>query len=342
MTEDSDSGDRMGRGNGERPPRRIAWSDIRVAVVVATTLLMAWVVPERYWLSMSRKVAAVVERFKHERHWRTRWIQAITGDVEFHIQPSQWEHRVTLKLLERLQLMRCYRPDGWRPRIKLEGRDHVDAAIAAGKGAILWFEPSAFSTVVSKMAFHHAGFRLHYVSRWIHNLSRTVWGARILNPVNTSVENRFLAERLVIWPGKERETFDALSKRVSDGCLVGITIYDMGRRTMTVPFFQQEMRIATAPAALALKYGAPLIPVFTVREADGDFTVTISPPLEGGAADDMQQAISNMLIQYSGLAESYALRHPDQFWWHGVPTPADLRDASATRQRRRSTSNDHE
>ena len=44
-----------------------------------------------------------------------------------------------------------------------------------------------------------------------------------------------------------------------------------GRRTLAVRFLDGEFRVATGPAHLALTTGAPILPVFTIAEAPGDF-----------------------------------------------------------------------
>ena len=97
------------------------------------------------------------------------------------------------RYLERLQLLRLYRPGGWNPQIRLEGDQHVEKALEAGNGAILWICPSSFHRQVSKMAFSEAGYRVNHLSRYFHGFNTASWfGRRCLNLIRTRQEERYL------------------------------------------------------------------------------------------------------------------------------------------------------
>ena len=86
-----------------------------------------------------------------------------------------------------LQVLRGLLPGGWHPKIVLEGRDHLDAMLAHGKGAVLWMAHFVFAGNVVKMALHGAGYRLAHFSRPEHGFSKTRrFGMTMLNPIRTS------------------------------------------------------------------------------------------------------------------------------------------------------------
>lgn len=233
--------------------------------------------------------------------------------------------------VERLQLLRCYRPGGWRPVIRLEGRDHVDAALAAGCGAILWVAPFIFCYLVSKMAFHALGYRVSHLSRYAHNFSGTRFGALVLNPLRIRVENRYLTERMVIDPndliGSERP-IDVLADCLKRNGLVSIMATDTGGRSYVVPFFESTMSIASGPPWLAAKTSAALLPVFTIREPGGEFVVRVLPPLDTTARDAGQDDVPlGMTLAYGRLLESHVARHPAQFNWFLSMAAAGRRSA---------------
>ena len=305
--------------SGGAAPARVGWKDLRVVLMLALTLLLSWLVPERHWWRVAGACARLREAIRKQRAERADLIAMLAGDHGISMPAAQCHDLyMTHTFVERFQLLRCYRPGGWRPEWRLEGREHIDRAFRNGNGVILWFAPSAYFMIVSKMAIFEAGFGVHYLSRYAHNLTDTLWGARRLNPVRTRIENRYLAERMVIWPGTERERFEALTARLSEGRIVGITVYHIARRIQDVPFLDGRLRLATAPAVLSRRLEAPLIPVFTVRDEDGGYTVTVNAPLRAAVTDDQDRAIERVLLQYRDLLVPYALRYPDQFRWQDV------------------------
>ena len=73
-----------------------------------------------------------------------------------------------------LQVVRWLLPGRWDPKIVLEGRDHLDAILAHGKGAVLWMAHFVFAGSVVKMAVYGAGYPLAHFSRPEHGFSRRV------------------------------------------------------------------------------------------------------------------------------------------------------------------------
>ena len=56
-------------------------------------------------------------------------------------------------------------PRRWTPRLALEGSAHVDDALAAGRGAVLWVAHFCFSALATKKALAGTGHRAWHVSR---------------------------------------------------------------------------------------------------------------------------------------------------------------------------------
>lgn len=214
--------------------------------------------------------------------------------------------------------MRCHRPGSWQPACRIEGGEHIEAALAEGRGALLWVMPFRYSDLISKIALHRNGYDVSHLSRFNHPGSNTRLGCAFVNPVRTSIEGRHLGERLVI--GRDvridgRATLEVLSDRLAANRLVTITVGTGGRRTLAVPFLDGEFRVATGPAHLALTTGAPILPAFTIAEAPGDFTVTIGAPLDAGAATDDAGRIEGLIRDFAGRLEPFAEQWPDQFPW---------------------------
>lgn len=218
-------------------------------------------------------------------------------------------------VLREFMTLRCWRPGGWRPDLRLEGRDHLDRALVRGQGAILWSGPFVFTGLMSKIALHQAGVAVSHLSRYRHGFSPTRLGGRILNPLVTKVEARFLAERLVIgrrsWAGELRQ----LKRRLAENRVVSITISRLGERTVDVPFLNGQLRLATGAPTLARRTGASLLPMLTVAERPGRYVTIIEEPLEAPQELDERTAITRLTEQYAQRLEPHVLCWPDQFWW---------------------------
>ncbi len=74
-------------------------------------------------------------------------------------------------------------------------------------------------------------------------------------------------------------------------------------------FFGQPALTALSAAEMALKYDAPLIPSYAIRQPDGlSFRIVIDAPVPVGDAATMTQALNDSL-------ESIVRQHPEQWLW---------------------------
>ena len=293
--------------------------DIALVGLLPGTAAIAWSVPERHW----EKIARVFLRINRENRGRTRTdrvghIARVVGEKNFSLAPEAClRANIANRYLERLQLLRCYHPSGWHPRIRFQGREHIDAALSAGHGAILWITPFIFSDLVTKIALHREGFAVSHLSRVTHNISSSLFGERVLNPIRTTIECRNLAERIVIGAesGNSAGARARLRQRLEENRLISIAVGAAARRVCAVPFMSGTLRLATGPLYMALQSSAPLLPVFTVRQPDGSFVTTVAPALKLPDGRDMDKAMREALLEYVALLEPNVTRYPDQFRW---------------------------
>ena len=290
--------------------------DLALLVQLALVAPISWLVTEHHWLAVSHWLASLRALWRRDRHARTGKVEALLQDRTTSAAAQDMvAAQDAYLLLDRLQLLRMYRPGGWQPEIRLQGSAHIDAALAAGNGAILWVVPFAFQRLVTKMAVAQAGYRVTHLSRYFHGFNtHTRFGQRWLNPIRTKQEERYLARRLVIGPEGVKDLFAELAALLRGNELVSITVGHQGRRTCTVPFFAGELKLATGPAFLSYKTGAPLLPVFTVRHADGSFTTSIDAPLADRSDLGAERYIETTAMSFATLLEQMALAHPQQYF----------------------------
>jgi len=310
--------------------RRLRGRDLIYLVHLPVIAITAWFVPERWWRNLCRGFVPLAAALGIGRHMKAieRIGELVDGrngmPVARQFVPvlSANSHRA------RLHVLRCYRPPEWRPQVELVGAEHIEEALRAGRGAILWTAPLVFSDLLTKMALHRAGFRVAHLSRDGHGFSPTRWGARFLNPIWTRIENRYLAERLVIHVDRPSSALRTLSQRVRQNQIVTVTVGGQGARVATVPFVNGLLQVADGMPALAMRTGAALLPVFTVEQPDGRFVCTIEPELRARADGDA--GVRDLLEQEVALLESWVLRYPEQFViWEVVQSQSRANAAGA-------------
>lgn len=302
---------------------RTRWQprDFFLFAYIPVITLIAWLLPERAWGGVCHGAARMSMTLRRSRtRSMCRKLTEILGG-----RPAALGVREMLacflakKHLARVQGMRCHAPGGWSPPIRLEGQEHIEIALGAGKGAILWIAPMASKDLISKMALHRAGYRVSHLSRFDHGFSISLWGARLFNPLWTRIEERFLAERLVMSATNQVRPLRSLIQRLHDNGLVTVSANHEGRKyPHTSPFLSGTIRLAEGAPSLSMATGAALLPVFTVREPDGTFVTKIEPALVSATGSEPAREIDSLIAQFVRRLESYALRFPCDYQGWGL------------------------
>jgi len=92
---------------------------------------------------------------------------------------------------------------------------------------------------------------------------------------------------------------------------------------MAVPFFGRDAMTVTGPAELALRRGAPLIPLRVERLAGARFRITVSPPLAMPAADSGPAGLATLLERMNATLEGWVRDRPGQWYWIHQRWPRD-------------------
>lgn len=257
---------------------------------VAAAWLVSFALPERFWRPLTRTIACVLVWIRPGwKHAELAELNRRLGTVDAQAGVAVLEARIALGHESRLHGLREYRPGVREHPIQLVGVENVHDGLAAGRGVILWVASFVFGSLLTKIALQRVGFEVSHLSRPSHGFSGSRFGVRWLNPIWTKVEERFVHERIVMDPGRPIGALRVLRKRLADNQVVSITVGTEGVRTVTVPFLAADLRVATGPITLAANTRASLIPVFTVRDPEGCFTVELQPPLDVPAEGDRDQ-----------------------------------------------------
>ncbi len=307
----------------EKARRLIQVKDLIELVGIPILAVISWTVPERHWDSIARGIASLFAslrvgrtslrvgrtRARQERHWR-RFRDRIDPSKAKSIETTVYAHFY----VARMQAYRDYRPGGWHPEIQVTGTEHIEAAREKGYGVLLWVAPFIYSDLVAKKGLHDAGYRVSHLSRPSHGFTPSLFGVRILNPIWTRIEDRYLAERVCIADGRgSGSALKTLYDRLEDNQVVSITFGREARKTAQVAFMGSSVRIATGPMHLARNSKAVLLPVYTVRRDTGILTVNIESPLIQPTEDNDDEPYEAIVQKYVQKLEEYVLSYPGQW-----------------------------
>jgi lauroyl/myristoyl acyltransferase len=82
-----------------------------------------------------------------------------------------------------------------------------------------------------------------------------------------------------------------------------------------VEFLGRIMALPVGPAVYHLKTGAPILPMFIIRQEAGGHKIIIDPPLEIQLSGDERRDIFTIVTEIARVLESYIKKYPGQWSW---------------------------
>jgi len=303
----------------DRTPRqKFSLGDLGVIASLMFWGPVSWLTPPSTWRPVARWLAATKHRLSPGSARSLEKALQAALDIGDDTQIRNLAAIVDGGKYElRAQILRLYRTDGWRPAIRLRGSKHLDEALNRGHGAILWANHFIFGGTLIKMALAQHGYDVHHLSRPEHGFSKTAFGIRVLNPIRCRVEDRFLAERIVIDRHDMRKTRQRILGIVEDNGILSITVGAWeGRMLVDIPFLGYRLKIAAGAPNLSYETGAPLLPVTAIRLPGSDsFEVIIGTPLPNSREKEKREAVAAAMEEFGRRLERDVLAAPEQ--WRG-------------------------
>jgi Kdo2-lipid IVA lauroyltransferase/acyltransferase len=206
------------------------------------------------------------------------------------------------RLLFQLLAFSTLSPQRMLGRVEFEGEDRARLAYAQGKGVLF-------------VTGHFGFWELHAM---VHALQIAPIGllARALdNPYLNDLLERIrqrTGNTVIYRRGTIRRVMRALGN--GQGVAVLIDQHIMSRDAIYVDFFERPAATTSIVAALALRTGAPVVPVFALPLANGRIRVIYEHPVEPprGESDD---AVREFTQRCTDVLEMYVRRHPDLWLW---------------------------
>jgi len=180
---------------------------------------------------------------------------------------ARWVFRNFGKYLTEFFRFRSFDRRFFLKHVAICGREHIDAALAQGRGALI-------------------------VSAHLSNWELGAAGLKVISgyPVNVvvmmhrygKVNNLFVREResvgvrMIDTLVASRPVYRAL-ERNEIVCMLGDR--DPTEQGIWIKFFGQPCRFAQGPARFAIRSGAPIIPAYALRRTNDSFTLYFLPPI---------------------------------------------------------------
>lgn len=215
---------------------------------------------------------------------------------------ARWVFRNFAKYLTEFFRFRHFDETFFRTNMATFGVEHVDNALAEGKGCIIssahlanWELGAAGQSIL--------GGKKMTVSVAMHRYGK--------------INNLFMREREAVGltvADMEKDAARTLMRALQRNEIVGV----MGDRDptaqgVTVNFFGKPCRFPQGPARMALATGAPIVPAFCLRRTNDSFTTVFLPPLKVPEQGDRNEKVTAITQQFANVMENTIRMFPEQW-----------------------------
>lgn len=206
------------------------------------------------------------------------------------------------RLLMVLLKFSTMRPERMLARVEFEGEERVVSAHGQGKGVLLFTGHFGFWEI---NALVHA-LEMQPMAVLARPLDNPLLHD-LLESMRRSTGNAVIYRR-----GAIRRVLRALSDNQAVAILIDQHIQTSD--AIYVDFFNRPAATTSALAALALRTGAPVVPVFALPLPGGKFRMVYEHPVDPPRADD-PEAIREFTQRCTDVLEMYVRRYPDLWLW---------------------------
>jgi lauroyl/myristoyl acyltransferase len=207
--------------------------------------------------------------------------------------------RTTAKnYLDLIRLPRM-KPEDIKSQVIVHGVHYLADAVAGGKGVVL-------------VTAHFGGFDIAVQQLAVHSVRTTVLveavePQRLLDHVVSLRRNKGLN----IVPAKSGALQAMLQALHRGEVVILVCDRDVTGEAPKAVFFGEETRLPDVAVRIALRTGAAIIPVFSLRRDDGRYDVYVEPRVE--VASDGSGAVTEYMNKVISVMEKYIKSCPEQW-----------------------------
>ena len=193
--------------------------------------------------------------------------------------------------------------DAILPLVEVEGAEHVQAALAAGRGALL------VTAHIGSWELHGVahGFLLGAIGLVARPLDNPALDDRLCAfrrlPGNTVIYKKRALPQVIALLRANRAVAVLIDQNVQEGDGV------------FTDFFGRKAATTTVAAALARKTGCALVPAHTELGADGRYRLIYEPALQWEPTADRAADLRRLTQQLTSVIEGWVRKQPAQWLW---------------------------
>lgn len=189
--------------------------------------------------------------------------------------------------------------------VRLEGKENLESALKKGRGVI------GFSAHLGN--FNLLGARLVAEGYAFSFVLRDPEVKQVAEIFHFCLNLRGVG--FITIPPRKRATAETLKRlrRNEIVCILGDQREVHGG--VFVDFLNHRAGTATGPVVLAMRTGAGIVPMFSLRQPGDKHVVIIEPEFELSSTGKREEDIHTNTLRLSKIIESYVRRFPTQWFW---------------------------
>jgi KDO2-lipid IV(A) lauroyltransferase len=196
-------------------------------------------------------------------------------------------------------------PELIKGRVRIEGREHLNRAFEEGKGVI-------------GVSAHFGSFPLMLL--WLIQEGIKT-NAIIRYARDEKMERYFQFKRQslglnTIYSTPRKACVDNSIKALRNNEFLFIPLdQNFGTAGVFVDFFGRQAATATGPVIFAQRTGAPILPMFIIRENDNAHKIIVEPALHIEAKEGNDATIQHNISRITKIIEKYIRKYPQEWGW---------------------------
>lgn len=199
-----------------------------------------------------------------------------------------------------MQEMRPYTPDS---RVEVVGKEHLDAIARSGKPAVIVTGHFAnWEVMAAAICLGGLPARVSY------RAANNPWVDRLINKIRLGYGIPDLSAK---GSAGAREMIDALKH----GQTVTFMNDQKFNQGLEAEFFGHKTMTAPGPSKLAVRFGAPILPLSIVRLPKTRFRVEFHQPILPPEGKNKQQATKWLVQEINHFLEERIREHPESWFW---------------------------
>lgn len=201
-------------------------------------------------------------------------------------------------------LLHIRHPDRLRASLRIEGLEHLDAALELEKGVIaLGFHMGNFLLVGAALTLN--GYPTHSLFRFFDD-------PRIMELVHRD-SHCFFSSLIPSLP--RRHAVKRILEILKENQTVLILADNLKRGEIETQLFGQPIRSARGPISLAIRSGAAVLPMYLIRDYSGGLKLVVEPELKLNRTQNLASDIEVNTQRVIRHLENLIRQYPDQWHW---------------------------